>query len=421
MQGEIMNVRIAKGVLGLLPMLALTLLMIAVWSVPASARELVLGMQCDRSGPTQTVGTYLCAGAHDYIKLMNKNNSLGKGNSMRLFEIDHGYKVDRGLEGYERHKAAGAISYYIYGTPQTYALTPKLTADKIPGTSPGFGSAAAANGKAYPYIFPVAATYWSQAGTGVKYVLDQWKGSGKPKIAYLYYDNPAGREPLPIMRDLAKRIGFEYKEYAVPAPGVEMRPQVLDIARKFKADFVLAHLFGRAPTVSIKELKRVGFPLDKVISFVWGGGESNIDAAGWKTSEGYKAMHFAGVGPDHQVLRDIIKMYKDEGKPPPKEMKISVYYNRGVLISALHARAIELAVKKHGIDNVTGEDVKNGFEAIRDFTLGGFLPPLNITTEDHEGGGWVKIYQVQGGKFVPITDWIQGYRDVVMEHVRKAG
>ena len=35
------------------------------------AGEIVVGMQCDRTGPTQTVGTFLCPGYHDYVNLVN--------------------------------------------------------------------------------------------------------------------------------------------------------------------------------------------------------------------------------------------------------------------------------------------------------------------------------------------------------------
>src|SRR5437868_13862168 len=35
---------------------------------------------------------------------------------------------------------------------------------------------------------------------------------------------------------------------------------------------------------------------------------------------------------------------------------------------------------------------------------------LMITAEDHEGGGWVQIFQAKGGKFVKETDWIRAYR-----------
>ena len=317
----------------------------------ANAREFVLGMQCDRSGPTQVVGNYICDGAHDYIRLANKMGMFGEGNSVRNFEIDHGYNVPRGVEAYERSKEAGHVSYGLYGTPHTYALTPKLTSDKTPGTSPGFGSAGAANGKSYPYIFPVAATYWSQAGAAVQFVMDEWKASGQsglPKIAYLYYDNPAGREPIEVLRDIQGRVGFEMREYAVPPPGVDMRPQVLDIVRRYKADWVINHTFGKAPAVSIKELSRLRFPMNRVIGFVWAAAEIDMQAAGWEAAEGYQALQFAGVGQNHKVIDEIKAMYAEEGKPPPEKMNVSVYYNRGVFIGALHSRAIVNAIEAVG-------------------------------------------------------------------------
>ena len=46
------------------------------------------------------------------------------------------------------------------------------------------------------------------------------------------------------------------------APGLEMAAQVLDITDRYKPDFAIAHLFGRSPSVSIKELKAKGYPLD---------------------------------------------------------------------------------------------------------------------------------------------------------------
>ena len=54
---------------------------------------------------------------------------------------------------------------------------------------------------------------------------------------------------------------------------------------------------------------------------------------------------------------------------------------------------------------------------IKDFTLGGLLPPMQVTANDHEGGGWVQIFQVKGDKMVKATEWFQGYRDLVLRKV----
>ena len=389
---------------------------------PASAtHEIVIGLQCDRTGATQVVGVNLCPGYHDYIRLVNAKGGV-EGHKIRALEIDHEYKVPPAVEAYERHKKDGAVIISLYGTPQTYALTQKLTEDRIPGTSPGFGRADATDGTRYPYIFPIAATYWSQGAAAVDFAGKQLGGLKGKKLAFLFFDNPAGREPIPVLEDLSAREGFQLKTFAVPPPGVEMGAQVLDIAQRYRADFVIAHLFGRSPSVSIKELKRVGYPLRKVVSFVWGAAEADIEAAGgFGVAEGYYAMQFAGVGQDFPVLNEIREMYRKEGKPAPKEMASTVFYNRGVLIAAIHVEAIRNAVKAKPDGKVTGADVKVGFEKIKGFTLGGLVPPLEVTANDHEGGGWVQIWQAKGGRFEKATDWFKAYPDVIAKHVKEAG
>jgi branched-chain amino acid transport system substrate-binding protein len=391
-----------------------------VWASMAAgaAKEVVIGEQCDRTGPTQIVGTVLCPAIRDYIDLINAKGGV-EGYKIRLDELDNEYKVPPAVEEYEKQKSDGAVSIMIYGTPQTQALTQRLTEDKIPGTSPGFGTAAAANGTRYPYVFPIAATYWSQGAAAIKFIKDKLGGdlAGK-KIAYLYYDNPAGHEPLVILEALAKLEKFELKTFAVPPPGVELGAQVLDIAQRFRADFIISHLFGRSPSVSIKELRAVGYPLSKVIGLVWASAEADIQAAGgWAVADGYHTIQFAGVGDDYPVRRDIVAMYKAEGKEPPKGMESTVYYNRGLLTAALHVEAIRNAIKAKGGAAPTGEDVKKGFEAIHGLTLGGLVPPLELSATDHEGGGWVKVFQVKGGKFVKETDWFKAYPEVLAKQL----
>ena len=44
----------------------------------AQSKEVVFGMQCDRTGPTEIVGSVACVGMHDYVDLIlwNKNHLL---------------------------------------------------------------------------------------------------------------------------------------------------------------------------------------------------------------------------------------------------------------------------------------------------------------------------------------------------------
>ncbi len=385
---------------------------------PAVAEEIVIGGQCDRTGPTKPGGIQLCQGILDYVKLVNKQDTI-KGHTLRYIEVEHGYKVDRGVEAYERLKREGAVAVFDYGTPIVYALAPRHMADKIPGLTPGFGRADSADGGRYPYIFLMAASYWSQLGAVMQYLKDTGGAKKGTKIAYLFYDNPAGREPLAVFNRICALEGYECRDFAVPAPGVEMASQVLDITRRMRADWVVGHLFGNAPAVSIREFKKHGFPLHRVVSLFAGAGEEDMKVAGWDTAQGYLGIHLTGVGRDFPVFQDILSMYQAENQEVPEYVG-GVYYNFGVLAAALMVEGIRLAIEQEG-PPVTGEKVKKGYEHMKDFTLGGFLPSLTVTPENHEGGGWVRIYQTTGEQLVPVTDWFRGYRNLVLDEVKKAG
>ena len=411
--------RLPRGALALAA--GVTIGFFAISDLAAQQREIIVGGMCDRTGPTQINGIGICPGIQDYYELVNSKGGV-EGYRIKYIEIDHEYKVPQGVEAYQTEKREGAVSIMVYGTPQVQALNQVLTEDKIPGTSPGFGIAASADGKRFPYLFPVAATYWSQGAAAIQFAKEKLGGTldGK-KIAYVFYDNPAGREPLPVIEDLQKLEKFELRTFAVPPPGVEMGAQVLDIAQRYRPDFVIAHLFGRSPSLAIKEFKRVGFPLSKVMGLVWASSEHDVLAAGgWPVAEGYHTLTFAGIGDEYPVRQEIKAMYKAQGKEPPKAMDDSVMYNRGILWAAVHVEAIRNALKATGGKPPTGEDVKKGFEQIQDFTLGGLVPPLKVTGEDHEGGGWVQVFQVRDGKFVKETDWFRAYPEVVANAVKKS-
>jgi len=182
--------------------------------------EVIIGTQCDRTGPTQIVGIRLCPAVQDYVRLVNSKGGV-EGFKISAPEIDNEYKVPPAVEAYQRQKEQGAVSMMLYGTPQVQALNKKLEEDRIPSTSPGFGISASADGGRFPYLFPIAATYWSQGAAAIKFAKDKLGDLHGKKIAYVFYDNPAGREPLPILEDLQKSEGFELRTFAVPPPGVE--------------------------------------------------------------------------------------------------------------------------------------------------------------------------------------------------------
>ncbi len=64
--------------------------------------------------------------------------------------------------------------------------------------------------------------------------------------------------------------------------------------------------------------------------------------------------------------------------------------------------------------------MRKGYEAIKNFDAQGLGPSLTVTPQDHEGGGYLRVYQVKDNEWVPVSGWIRGYRNEVMTLVRKA-
>ena len=119
------------------------------WYGAAQEKKVLIGVQCDRTGPTQIVGTVICPAYQDYFNYINSQGGI-EGYKIEAPEIDNSYKVPPAVEAYERHKQQGAVTMSVYGTPQIQALNERLQADHMPTTSPGFGISASADGKRYP-------------------------------------------------------------------------------------------------------------------------------------------------------------------------------------------------------------------------------------------------------------------------------
>ena len=72
-------------------------------SPAAASHDIVIGMQCDRTGPTQIVGTVLCPGSHDYFALVNSKGGVE----------GHKLKVAR-----DRPRVQGAAGRRVLRAPQ---------------------------------------------------------------------------------------------------------------------------------------------------------------------------------------------------------------------------------------------------------------------------------------------------------------
>jgi len=102
--------------------------------------------------------------------------------------------------------------------------------------------------------------------------------------------------------------------------------------------------------------------------------------------------------PGIKVALDIMAKNNRESK-----MMVSGYLS-GLEGMYLACEALNSAVKAVGWDKLDGKAIKDQFEQFRNFDILG-LGTYTITPDKHEPTT-VRIYQVQGGKIIPITDYM---------------
>jgi branched-chain amino acid transport system substrate-binding protein len=373
-----------------------------------------------RSGPYAPNGIPFADGFADYLALVNERDGGINGVKISTEECETGYLTDRGIECYERLKnkgPTGAAMFSPLSTGITYALIERAPIDHIPIVSMGYGRSDAADGRVFPWVFPILGTYWMQADTLIQYVAMQEGGYDKlkgKKIALIYHDSPYGKEPIPVFQALAKQYGFEFESYPVTPPGLEQKSIWLRIARQFRPDWTFMWGWGVMNSTAIKEAAAIGYPRDRFIGVWWSGAEPDVIPAG-EGAIGYKAgaMHAAGaVAPIHQ---DIVKYLYDKGKGAAKRDEVGqVLYNRGMINAALEVEAIRTAQAKFGKKPLTGEQVRWGLEnlniddtRIKEIGFDGLISPLKLSCADHEGASKLRVQQWDGNNWHFVSDWLK--------------
>ncbi|MBL8443821.1 MAG: ABC transporter substrate-binding protein [Zoogloeaceae bacterium] len=393
----------------------------------AMAQEQFIGLPSYRVGAYASGGSGIYGGWIDYMTLINERDGGVNGVKLTWEECETEYNNARGVECYERLKGKGPTGNSVFqplSTGITMSVLEKVPQDKIPMVTIGYGRTDAADGRVFPWVFPMISTYWTQASAIINYIGSREGGmenlKGK-KIVQLYLDVAYGKEPHSIFDKLAEKYGFEIVKIPVANPGNEQQAQWLQI-RQQKPDYVILWGWGVMNPTALRTAAKTGFSRDRIIGVWWSGAEEDTVPAG-DAAKGYTAAGFNPAGTDFGVIKDIQKVVygANKGNMEDKSRVGSVYYNRGVVHGIITVEAIRTAQEKFGKGQpLTGEQMRWGFEnldidAARLKALGadGFMPDLKITCADHEGSGKLKFQQWDGAKWNVVTDWIEGDREMV--------
>lgn len=384
----------------------------------AQAQETLRYAQCyDLSRAYTFVSPQVVQGARDLRDLINLRGGI-EGRMVEVVTEDHGNEPQRGIECYERLRRDGIFVFDFLSTPVVNAIIPRGLKDEMVIMQSLVGRGDTIDGSVFKWNFPVGPTYWGQAANNIAYIKGLHGGdlTGK-KIAFVYLDYPFGQEPINVLRTLAEREGFELQLFPVPLPGND-QAAVWSQMRRANPDHIVAWLLANGHVVASREMRRNGIPMEKYISVNWLN-EVDIRNIGTDAAKGLKRGTNVAGGQDVPIIREIITELYDKGKGNgPREAINDVYYNTGVAMASVVFEGMRQALKV-GNGQFTPETMRAGLHNIKAFDANGLFAPVTVTPEDHGGGGRTRIEMWDGTTWVPQTDWISAYEDVIWEVVRR--
>lgn len=390
-----------KHLLIVVSVLLLSMLLVACGGGGGASQEIKIGAVFDLTGPTSDVGTLYANGEKGYVEWLNANGGIN-GRQVKLIGQDYAYDVSKAEQLYSQYVTQDKVVAFMgWGTGDTEALRGKIATDKVPFMSASY-SINLINIDEAPYNFLAGTSYSDQMVIALQWIKEDAAKKGvAPKVVVFHHNSPFGESPVPDGKDYADANGIAYTNIAMPGGATDLTPQLTQ-AEDFGANYVVIQNVSSPAALLLKNAKSLGMT-DSVqfICLNWCADELFI-----KLSEG-AAEGALGVLPFSADLtvpgaQEPAKFLKEKGDSLESQ---GIHYVQGWWTIATMVEGIKRTLDA-GKD-LTGENLRASLEGIQNFETGSVTAPLNFSPTDHRGNDAARIHQVQGGKWVPITDFVR--------------
>jgi ABC-type branched-subunit amino acid transport system substrate-binding protein len=417
--------------------LSIILTLILAGSGTLLAKEIKVLTQFPLSGPHGTLPE-VGWGYIDYMNWVNTEGGGVGGKKITYFLEDMRYNPTVEVATFNKYAAEHSKDELLMATGFiTGGLKPLIEKvnkeEKIPWLDGSYSSeifGKEGGPSKYPYYYSLGATYGHQNMMCMKWIKENHKGPGKPRVGYVYSPTGWGRDGPPEGKAYAKKLGIDIvAEIEFPYTATDATNECMQL-RKKKAQYVIYHGYSMTQSATIiffKTAKKV-IPKIQIMGThytssypVFGpllAGPAFDGYIGIACSPVFDAVPRSATPMDNKVVKfahDFAKKYRPEAYKKGMQggiRSMSLYY--GGLIYAVFIH--EALTRAHKSGDLTRLGVKKALDnMVWDFrgAFGGktfaykshTVPMLRVYR------GKVKMVKmgdkmVPTGGLEPISDWI---------------
>lgn len=354
---------------------------------PEEEGTIRIGQITNRTGDTSDVGIPLADGVRDAWSWINEQGGV-RGRPIRLIERECGYNVPRTIAAFgELTQDYQTPLVHGFGTPDSEAVMNLAARAQVIYMPTSYDERFVDPDKA-PYFFIINTDYSTAARSAVRYVAEQ---DGRLGLAR----NPGGfgMAPIPAIKAEAERLGLPIvSEQDIDYTPTSAVQQALAF-RNAGATHVWMGNTHTAMAVLARDLRRQESDA-VIIGNVYAGDENFIRTAG-DDAEGHLTIYGSATYGD--TAAPAMEAVMAAGYRDP-----NTHYLRGWAQALVAAEVVGRAIDAE-LD-LTGENLRQMFYTLEDFSPGGLVPPVSYSPDDHRPNTSAPIYQVQDGEWVRVWE-----------------
>ena len=351
------------------------------------AQPIRVGAVINLTGPASSWGQYHAKGHQDYIKYVNDVKGGVAGRKIELTVVDHAYKVPEAVKYVKKFCEDKMDMIATWDAGSGIQAKPIIQEYKIPTLNYSTFQGILKDPIGYMYL-PFG-SYVLDSQAVLEYIKAIHKGKDAPKVGLLTYNNVYGKAIHEPSQEYAKKnnINIVTIEEFPPAT-VDLSTEVLRLKQK-GAEYVFMQILPAAIVTAMKAFDRNNFNVP--LFGTWTATDPDFFRLGKGLIRDRLAMQFCGVLPQDKtwgikLLQDLWAKYKSV------EPKFETSYWEGVVVGMIQERAMHRASGLY--KTINAENINKAMETFKDEDLGGLVPNVTYSKDNHEGSFKGRIVQI---------------------------
>jgi len=400
---------IVAGVLCLALVVA-TLPFVSACGPEAGEKTLKIGITTPSTGKAAEKGSPMGHANLDCIKYINEELGGVNGYPIEVVWLDNAYDAAKVVINVKRFMDEGCLMYSTSSSAMMTASMEIANRAEFPGLA-CFN--APILHRPPQHIYGQMTDYGDDWSAFANYYMENiWKGTGKPKMAMHLLNNSTGYGALDASKAAADKLGIEIVAIEEHTATTTSEMESLTRIKALNPDVLYISSTPAPSALIIKNAYELGMYPGIPIGLGHAGiTKALVDIAGADIVEGvYGVFPTANWGDDVPGMAKLIEYClelhpKDEGNAD---------YITAWAQSLILAEILRVALENVGYDVLAKGDVESwravetqGIQKLDGYDVEGLESPVSYTPGDNRLGKSLRVFQVQNGAIIPLTDWLE--------------